>query len=209
MDAPLLPLFPLSLVLLPGMPLPLHIFEERYKDLMGEVIPNKREFGIVLAKDDGIVNVGCTAVVQEVLRRYPDGQLDLVAVGQRRFEIDQLNETRSFLQAEVDFFDDEEQQTPPENLRRRAIAAYRKLTAEDADASEREFDVNHPRLSFQLGRLIEDLDRRQILLTLRSEADRLEYLIKALPEYLIQQQRVALARRVAPMNGHAKHVVNS
>ena len=54
----LLPLFPLSVVLLPAMPLPLHIFEERYKEMMADVIAAEGEFGVVLAKDEGIVNIG-------------------------------------------------------------------------------------------------------------------------------------------------------
>ena len=209
MDAPLLPLFPLSLVLLPGMTLPLHIFEERYKDLMTDVIPGKREFGVVLAKEDGIVNVGCTAVVREVLQRYPDGQLDLIATGQRRFEIEELNESKSFLRAEVQYFDDDDRTGPSDELRKKAIAACQELARTEGISVEGELQLSHPRLSFQLGQMIADFDRRQILLSLRSEVERLEYLIKVLPDYLVQRQRTALAKRVGPLNGHAKHVVTS
>jgi Lon protease-like protein len=87
MPEQLLPLFPLSAVLLPATPLPLHIFEDRYKELMGDVIPSRSEFGIVMAKDEGIVNIGCTAVVDRVVQRYPDGRMDIIAVGQRRFTV--------------------------------------------------------------------------------------------------------------------------
>ena len=83
----LIPLFPLSLVLLPAMPLPLHIFEERYKQMMSEIIPKEGEFGVVLAKDEGTINIGCTASVRRVMRRYEDGRMDLLAIGQRRFRI--------------------------------------------------------------------------------------------------------------------------
>ncbi len=209
MDAPLLPLFPLSLVLLPGMSLPLRIFEDRYKELMAEVIPSKSEFGIVLAKDDGIVNVGCTAVVQEVLRRYPDGQLDLIASGRRRFEIEDLDESKSFLQAHVGYFDDVESVGPTDDLRKRAIVACQELVKAEGMSVEGDLQFNSPRLSFQLGQLIGDFDRRQVLLSLRSETERLEYLVKVLPEYIVQRQRTALAKRVGPLNGHAKHVVTS
>src|ERR1700686_5363777 len=64
----LLPLFPLQVVLLPGSQLPLHIFEERYKEMIGEVLRDKLEFGVVLASEKGIVNTGCTASVDRVLR---------------------------------------------------------------------------------------------------------------------------------------------
>src|SRR5439155_16695042 len=82
-----LPLFPLHVVLLPEAELPLHIFEDRYKEMIAEVLRDKIEFGVVLANERGIVNTGCTAVIERVLREYPDGRLDILALGRRRFEI--------------------------------------------------------------------------------------------------------------------------
>ena len=76
-----LPLFPLQVVLLPEAELPLHIFEDRYKEMIGEVLRDKLEFGVVLANEKGIVNTGCTATVERVLREYPDGRLDIMARG--------------------------------------------------------------------------------------------------------------------------------
>src|SRR4051812_16084849 len=168
----LLPIFPLSLVLLPGMPLPLHIFEERYKEMMADVMPQESEFGIVLAKEEGIVNVGCTATVQKVLQRYPDGRLDLLAVGLRRFEIESLDEDKSYLRATVDFFDDEEEQQPSRELLLKARAAYQKLLTVEKPSIAIEPNFEGPRLSFQLAQYILDVDRRQALLTLRSEIER-------------------------------------
>jgi Lon protease-like protein len=208
MDSQLLPLFPLSLVLLPGMPLPLHVFEDRYKEMMADVIPTNREFGIVLAKDEGIVKVGCTAAVQKVVRRYDDGRLDVLATGQRRFEIDSLNEDKSYLQAEVAFFDDDEAEDVPRELRERALLAFSQLTATE-EASAVPVPSANSRLSFQIARLLKDLDERQTVLSLRSENERLEHLIRIVPGYLAQQERISLAKRVGPLNGHAKHVVTS
>ena len=201
----LLPIFPLSLVLLPGMPLPLHIFEERYKEMMADVIPQESEFGIVLAKDEGIVNVGCTAAVQKVLERYPDGRLDLIAMGLRRFEIESLDENKSYLRATVGFFDDEEERRPSRQLLLKAQAAYQKLLTLEKPSVAVEPDFDGSRLSFQLAQYIQDVDKRQTLLTLRSEVERLEYLIKAVPGYVFQREQIALAQRLAPTNGHAKH----
>ena len=104
----LLPLFPLQVVLLPGSQLPLHIFEDRYKEMIGEVLRDKLEFGVVLASEKGIVNTGCTATVDRVLREYPDGRLDILTRGRRRFEILLLNDERSFLRGAVEFFDDDD-----------------------------------------------------------------------------------------------------
>jgi Lon protease-like protein len=203
----LLPIFPLSLVLLPGTPLPLHIFEERYKEMMADVIPQESEFGIVLAKEEGIVNVGCTAMVQKVLQRYPDGRLDLLAVGLRRFEIESLDENKSYLRANVGFFDDEEERQPSRQLLVKAQAAYQKLSALEKPGIAIEPDFDGPRLSFQLAQYILDADKRQTLLTLRSEVERLEYLIRIVPDYVFQREQIALAQRLAPTNGHAKHAV--
>lgn len=206
MSPPLLPLFPLSLVLLPEMALPLHIFEDRYKEMMADIIPANAEFGIVFAKNEGIVNVGCTAVVKSVFRRYEDGRLDLVVNGRRRFLIGSLDQDKSYLRAEVEFFDDEhEAQAPSADLRQRAVAAFAPLfteTGEDVQA----ITASTPSLSFRLAERMEDLDKRQAVLAMRSETERLEFLLRVIPEYLIKQERTELARRVTPLNGHAKHI---
>jgi Lon protease-like protein len=204
MSAELIPLFPLSVVLLPAMPLPLHIFEGRYKELMGEVIPAQAEFGIVLAKEGGIVNIGCTALVDRVLQRYPDGRLDLLAVGQRRFRISSLDEEKPYLRAEVEFFDDEDVREVSFDLKEKAAAAYRTLLKIGNPEESGDARLESARMSFQLAELILDLDKRQTVLSLRSEVERLEYLVRIVPEYANQQQRVALAKRVGPLNGHAK-----
>jgi Lon protease-like protein len=203
----LVPLFPLPLVLLPAMPLPLHIFEDRYKEMMGEIIAASEsgetdaEFGVVLAKDEGIINIGCTASVQKVMRRYEDGRMDLLAIGQRRFRIIGINEDRSYLRAEVEFFEDIDLTEVSMDLKARAAMAHRRLLAmegREADSS------STTRLSFQIACLLDDVDKRQMVLALRSEVERLEFLVKAVPEYMVKQERITLAKRVAPLNGHAK-----
>jgi len=202
----LLPLFPLSVVLLPATPLPLHIFEDRYKEMMGEVIPERGEFGVVLAKDDGIVNVGCTARVDRVLQRYPDGRMDLVAVGQRRFQILSVDEEKPYLRAAVEFFNDDEAGAVSEQLRKQAIAAYERLREVEKPEVIIEPKFDSPQMSFQLAQFVADLDKRQTVLSLRSETERLEFLVSMLPGYIVERQQVALAKRVGPQNGHAKHI---
>lgn len=206
MSAQLLPLFPLSVVLLPATPLPLHIFEDRYKEMMGDVIPARGEFGIVLVKDEGIVNVGCTATVERIFRRYPDGRLDLLAIGQRRFQVLSLNEEKAYLRAAVEYFNDEEATDVPAALRRRAIAAYERLRKVENPEVIIEPKLEGPQLSFQVAQFIADLDKRQTVLALRSEVERLEFLVGFLPDYTLQRERIALAKRLSPLNGHPKHV---
>ncbi|HEX4168490.1 MAG TPA: LON peptidase substrate-binding domain-containing protein [Bryobacteraceae bacterium] len=200
----LLPLFPLSFVLLPAMPLPLHIFEERYKEMMGDIIPTQGEFGVVLAKEDGIVSIGCSALVDRVINRYPDGRLDLLAVGQRRFRIASLDQEKAYLRAEVDYFNDEDVSDSSPELNRRATDALRLLLRMERPQVTEEPKIDRSRMSFQIAQFIYDLEKRQTVLGLRSEVERLEFLVKIIPEYIERQERIALAKKVGPQNGHAK-----
>src|SRR5580693_1545792 len=127
MSTRLLPLFPLQVVVFPRTPLPLHIFEERYKDMVGAAMRDSSEFGVVLAKDSGIVSAGCTVAVEKLLQMYPDGRMDVLTRGKRRFEILALNEEKEYLQAEVNFFDDEDAATPSKELRDQAVSNYQAL----------------------------------------------------------------------------------
>src|SRR5450631_3318318 len=160
----LLPLFPLQVVLLPGSQLPLHIFEDRYKEMIGEVLRDKLEFGVVLASEKGIVNTGCSATVDRVLKEYPDGRLDILTRGRRRFEVLLLNDERSFLRGAVEFFDDDEpDQAEPAgpDLLRSAMAGFNELQALDSNDP----NMGDPRLSFRLAQEVPDLGFRQTLLT--------------------------------------------
>jgi Lon protease-like protein len=197
-----LPLFPLQVVLLPGGELPLHIFEERYKEMIADVIRGGAEFGVVLASEQGIVNTGCTATIDRVIREYPDGRLDILTVGRRRFEITRLNDDRSYLRAEVEFFDDEEHDDAAEDARRRAIEGYNELRKLSSEAPLAPSDVHRPQLSFRLAQVVQDLNFRQAMLTARSEADRIKQLAEFLPRFLIRQRRVEHVKQVAPRNGH-------
>ncbi len=214
MQPVLLPLFPLQVVLLPGAQLPLHIFEDRYKEMMREVIRDHLEFGVVLANEKGIVNTGCTATVDQVLRQYPDGRMDLLARGRRRFEIGRLNDERAFLRGSVDFFDDDDSAPAPPEIQQRAIDAYRQLqglsesasptspAAMDPGDSPEAIDKNDPQLSFRLAESVPDLGFRQTLLATRNEAERLRQLADFLPAYLHRQRRIQHMKEVAPKNGH-------
>jgi Lon protease-like protein len=106
-----IPLFPLGVVLLPDMLLPLHIFEERYKQMISECLAADRPFGIVLFDGQAMRRVGCMARITEVLQRYDDGRLDIVARGGARFVIRELIEEKAYMEAQVLFFDDAEEET--------------------------------------------------------------------------------------------------
>lgn len=199
-----MPLFPLQAVLLPGAELPLHIFEDRYKEMIREVLRERIEFGVVLANDKGLLNTGCTATVDKLLREYPDGRMDIVATGRRRFEILRLNEDRAFLRGAIEFFDDEEAAPAPAETRKQAIAAYNELCSLSSQGPLAEAEANDAQLSFKLARPVNDLATRQILLAMRTEAERIRQLASFLPGYLIRERRVQHVKQVAPRNGHGR-----
>src|SRR5271155_2947163 len=102
-----MPIFPLELVLLPGVPLPLHIFEPRYKEMIAECLEQKKRFGIVRASDEGVAEIGCTAEIVSVTKKYDDGRMDILTRGVERFEVIQVNDERDFLRAEISVVEDE------------------------------------------------------------------------------------------------------
>jgi Lon protease-like protein len=204
MQQGLLPLFPLQVVLLPGSDLPLHIFEDRYKEMIAEVIRDRLEFGVVLANDKGIVNTGCTATVEKVLRNYPDGRMDIVTRGRRRFEIVLLNDERSFLRGSVEFFDDEESGPASPEIQKRAIEGFNQLQSLSSTEPVETPDAASPQLSFRLAQPVPDVTFRQLLLATRSEAERLRQIAEFFPAYLVRQRRIQHVKEVAPRNGHGR-----
>lgn len=199
--AKLLPLFPLQLVVFPGSAIPLHIFEDRYREMVGEAAAAGTEFGIVLAKDSGIVNFGCTVTVETVLQRYPDGRFDVMTRGQRRFVIQSLDQEKAYLRGTVEYFHDEPNDAPPLELKAKAVAAYK--TMRDALAQEASaVDEDDPLLSFHLASDVDDLDFRNLLQRSRSEAERLRAFVEFSSAYVERKHYAAKMKTIAPMNGH-------
>ena len=106
-ESELVPIFPLGIVMLPEQLIPLHIFEERYKLMIGDCLVYDKVFGIVYFDGQKMCSAGCSARVEEVLKKYPNGRLDIVTRGERRFIVGQLDESKPYLQSTVDYFDDD------------------------------------------------------------------------------------------------------
>jgi Lon protease-like protein len=197
---PLLPLFPLEIVVFPGAPLPLHIFEPRYKEMIGECLSENRPFGMVRAKENALSAIGCSARIIEVMKKYEDGRLDIAAEGAQRFEIIQVNQERSFLQAEVAFFDDEPSvvsKTAADTviqLHEQLFAVMGQTIAVDPDAAY---------LSYRLAQdLPVDLDFKQTLLEMKSEAERVEILTEYYRATIPKIENSLRVRQRASGNGH-------
>ena len=195
-----IPLFPLNVVLLPGAILPLHIFEPRYRKMVRHCIDEKSDFGVLLALPKGIVRVGCTARVTEVVKRYNDGRMDIVTVGRSPFRITQLVNSDAYandqlLEGDVDFLDDRELRTDPrtQNELTRLYDVCHTLIFDDyprnVEVEGAEF------LSFVVASTLPlDLLWRQQVLELRSEADRQQRLVAYLREWAPHLQKEEKAR---------------
>ncbi len=202
-----LPLFPLSLVLLPGEPVPLHIFEPRYKEMTRVCIDEQRPFGILRASPDGTAEVGCAARIARVVTRYPDGRLDLVAAGESRFRVVRLHRDLAYLTADVDPVEDAPGDGPgeaPVADRERVVARHMKLLELAGEAIHPEAYAAGPAVSFVVGRRAGlDLDGRQRLLEMTSEAERLRFLAGHLDALLRRVRRAEVVRDRARGDGHA------
>jgi Lon protease-like protein len=199
----LLPLFPLDLVLLPGTPLPLHIFEPRYREMISECLDRSQHFGVVRGKEQELAEIGCTAEILTVTKKYPDGRMDIVTEGRARFEVIQLNQEQSFLQAEVLYLQDEPSVATQEEMAQ-AMKLHGEIMTLAGAEPEKSSGIDEGQLSFHLaGSLPLDLDFKQTLLGMKSEAERLRAIISFFETILPTMRRTVQVRRKAGGNGHA------
>jgi Lon protease-like protein len=200
---PLLPIFPLDLVLLPGTPLPLHIFEPRYKEMIAECLEQNRPFGVVRAKEGAIAEIGCTAEIVTVTKKYEDGRMDIVTQGRERFEVVHVSHERSFLQAEVAYLQDGPGMATAEQIAETLRLHGEIMTLAGAEP-ENVSDVDQQGLSFHLaGSLPLDPDFKQSLLSMKSESERLQAVLSFFDEILPTMRRTMHVRQKAGGNGHA------
>jgi Lon protease-like protein len=199
----LLPLFPLDLVLLPGTPLPLHIFEPRYREMISECLDRSQHFGVIRGKEQELADVGCTAEILTVTKKYDDGRMDIVTEGRARFEVMQLNQERSFLQAEVLYLHDGPD-IPSQDEIAQAMHLHGEIMTLAGAEPEKTAEINEALLSFHLaGSLPLDLDFKQALLAMKSESERLRAVISFFETILPAMRRTVHVRRKAGGNGHA------
>ena len=195
-------LFPLKVVLLPTEQIPLHVFEPRYKELIGECIEDEAEFGLVLSDDEGLRRVGTKARVTDVLERFDDGRLNVVVEGGERFRLVELTTGRSFHTGQIEPIEDDDLDAEPADAQR-ALGLFRRV-AELAEAETTEPEPSR-RLSYEIAARIElPLGLKQELLESRSEPERLRRLSQALDgiaELLTKQKEL---RDLSSRNGHKR-----
>jgi Lon protease-like protein len=180
--------------------MPLHVFEPRYKELIGECLAQERSFGIVLSDDSGLHEIGTEASVVEVLERFEDGRLNIVVEGGDRFRLVELTSGRSFQTGEVEEVADEDV-TYEEADAERARGLFRELRELVASDVE-EPEASDPVLSFALAARVDfGLDPKQRLLELTSEGERLTLVIELLEGALEAVREQQARRELASRNG--------
>jgi len=196
-------LFPLGIVLVPGEQIPLHIFEPRYRELIGECLDNDSEFGLVLGDDQEIRSVGTTAAVVEVLERHEDGRLDIVVEGRERFQILEETEGRSFRTAQVEELVDTGEEPDADEVER-CLAAFRRLV-ETAEAELEESEPGSEGLAYWIASRVDfGVDAKQQLLELLSERERVVRLAELLAQAIGALRFAKTASERAAGNGRVE-----
>ena len=167
------PLFPLALVALPGEIVPLHIFEERYKTMMGDCLDSGTEFGIVWMSDDGLKDIGCACTIERVLERMDDGRLNLLARGTRPFRVLERQAHLPYPAGLVEFVEDGAEK-PDAALVGDARAAYADLVKRATDREPEDAELEEMGAYDMAATVDFGLDAKQGLLDLRSENARLK-----------------------------------
>jgi Lon protease-like protein len=205
---PELGLFPLPLVLVPTERIPLHIFELRYRDLIGECLETDGEFGLVLSTGDGAVHeIGTRARVAAVVETLEDGRMNIVVEGGERFRLLELTRGRSFQTGLVEDVVDEDEPADDEDVDR-ALTIFEELAA----AAESDVDIpdrSSPDLVWELTARVDfGVEPKQEILASTSPSQRMRRLIELLEASLeavrLEQalrERAQRNGRVAPLNG--------
>jgi Lon protease-like protein len=200
-----LSLFPLDVVLFPEMVLALHIFEECYKEMIAQCLQGNSPFGVLYSHDDRVETIGCTAEISQVIKRYPDGRLDLVAVGQKRFQVSFFDSEKAYLRASIELLPDSVSgREPSQELARQALDLYAQASRLMGDDDPEEFS---PQLSLQglAFKLASSLhlqnEIRQRILEARSEDQRLEELAEHLSALIPRLSERQKSAKLAGSNG--------
>jgi Lon protease-like protein len=190
---------------MPGAPLPLHIFEERYKQMVDECLESGAEFGMILADEAGTRQVGCTAKIVELVQRYDDGRMVILVQGARRFKLNNVMTGKPYYVGDIEYLEEE----PVEDvstLAEECIALLERVVEAATEGSVGiEIEPPYRNLSFAIaGRIEFDLEARQEILELSTEKERLVKVKELLAEAADRLEREKAAREKAETNGHLR-----
>jgi Lon protease-like protein len=199
---------------MPQIPLPLHIFEERYKLMIGECLTEDREFGIVYYNAADIKTAGCTARILKVIKRYDDGRLDILTHGQRRFLIKEIYDNKAYLEARITYFDDDEQSDNSgcQDLADRGIALLKQFTSFQESRAEYDFteEMDFKTISFLIaGCEGFSHEEKQRFLEMTSTGERLKKSVESLEKIIERMKITAEIHKIIGGNGNIKRVSGS
>lgn len=192
-ETAIIPLFPLNVVLFPHQPLPLHIFEPRYKAMVQDCLEADKDFGVLLVHQGQLFQNGTCARIENILERYEDGRLKILTLGKKRFRVKKVMEGKPYLEGEVEYWDDEAPLSPmAEALFHQVhelLKEYAKLTGKISDHTLVENFTPYG-FSFFLAEVnMYSLTRQQELLEMTSAEERLVCGLKSLA-HLVQKLKL-------------------
>jgi Lon protease-like protein len=171
------PLFPLGIVALPHEYVPLHIFEERYRTMIGECLERESEFGIVWQDEEGAKPVGCACEITEVLERMDDGRMNIVTRGTRPFRLVEEQDDLPYPAGTIEFLADDPEE-PDVDATASARDAYAELVEQATDKRLAPEELGAMD-SYAMAATVDfGLDAKQGLLDLRSENARLRLVLR-------------------------------
>ncbi|MFA7567055.1 MAG: LON peptidase substrate-binding domain-containing protein [Alkalispirochaeta sp.] len=199
------PVFPLGLVLLPRMPLPLHIFEERYRQMINHCLEHDTPFGVLLHTGSTVQTVGCLATIDSVINTYDDGRMDILAVGTERFRVRTMREDKSYLEADIEIFHDDpvafDGKTQIEKLVQTAVIElqeFARISGYTLDPAMLE-SMDTEALSFLLATTdVFSTEEKQQFLELRSTPDRMIRAGRAIGD---RKDRLSMSRQIRTILG--------
>jgi len=194
------PLFPLGVVLLPSELVPLHIFEDRYRLMIGECLDRGTEFGIVWLSDSGLKQVGCSARVTRLLKKMEDGRMDILVQGVAPFRLLRRIEELPYPAGDIELLDDSGDDADPDtatDARDLYADLVERVTDERPDAGDLlEMDAYDMAATIEFA-----LDAKQVLLELRSEAERMQAVAELFGKTMQRLDFSERAGEVARTNG--------
>ncbi len=205
-DEIIIPIFPLDLIVLPGEPVPLHIFEPRYKQLLTDCAPtigskHYQPFGMVYSKSTKLNEIGCTVVVDEILHKYPQGELDIMSFGSKRFRLLESYRDKVYLTGLIEWVEDQEESVSVQQ-RQQVLDLYEKFLTL-VDVEDHTIDRKKEKLSFEIAyRIHPEKPYKLELLEALSESERLRILQKYLEESIPQIEQAKEFKRVVRSNGY-------
>lgn len=198
-------LFPLSTVIFPESAIPLHVFEERYKKLINDCLRENTVFGINLNFNGKFSQIGCSVDIIDVINKYDDGKMDIIVGGRQRFKINSLIDGKAYHRANIEFFDDNKEELN-QALFDKTLQTFNyfaeKITTIKIEKTSAQ-EIKGRRLSYHIApKTGLSVDQKQDLLELRSENDRLLYLLNHMEGLLPLLEEAETITKIVMYDGY-------